>query len=251
MGRRAVWCFLLLSGCGGFDSPELDVEIRSQEIVGGTATTGDPAVVALYTKKPEDEKGALCTGTVIAPRVILTAAHCVHPDLVGTGTTTTVLMGADLNTPETRCPCIPAKETHYDPLFSRYQLMNGHDIAVVIMDQPLEVKPIPFMQKPIPEAAKGQPARIVGYGLDNGFQQTGAGIKRTATLNLNGFDDLFVKTGVWGKGICSGDSGGPVMIQVDGQETVVGVNSFGLIFCIAESSSTRVDHYADFIRPYL
>ncbi len=251
MGRRAVWCFLLLAGCGGFEAPELDREVTSQAIVGGTATTGDPAIVALYTKKPEDEKGALCTGTVIAPKVILTAAHCVHPDLVGEGTTTTLLMGPDLNKPETRCPCIPAKETHYDPLFSRYLLMNGHDIAVVIMDEPLDVQPIPFMQKAIPDAAAGGAARIVGYGLDNGFNQTGAVIKRTAELKLNSFDNLFVKTGVWGKGICSGDSGGPVLIKVDGKETVVGVNSFGLIFCISESSSTRVDTYLDFIRQYL
>ncbi len=245
----------MLVACGG-NGPEAEGTPTAQEqqgIIGGVVDTGDPAVVAVYAIKPGEESGALCTGTVISPTVVLTAAHCVHPDTVGTGNTFYVLTAPDLTDPMNPSPKLAVKETHYDPDFDVNQILNGHDIAVVILDAPTTIRPIPWNAAAMNNRLVGQNARLVGYGLSNSFAQTGAGVKRQVTVPLNTFDDLFVKTGKlfpW-KGICSGDSGGPVLMKINGVEKVVGVNSFGILYCLSESSSTRVDTYKAFVESFL
>ena len=47
-----------------------------QAIVNGSNNTGDPSVVAIEVQYGNTNMGALCTGEVIAPHVVLTAAHC-------------------------------------------------------------------------------------------------------------------------------------------------------------------------------
>lgn len=243
-------------GCGAEPgapaSPaEQAIAEAQQPIIGGTPTTGDPAVVALYGIKPGADKGALCTATIISPTVVLTAAHCVDPSIVGTDLVYNVLTGNDLTDKAHPSQKLAVKETHFDPLFDHNNILNGHDIAVAILETPTTIKPIAWNSEPLDLALKGQSARIVGYGLNDGFGQKGAGVKRVATVKLNDFDDLLVKTGDLLHTICSGDSGGPVLMKVGGVEKVVGVNSFGIVFCLFSGNSTRVDKYASFVKSFL
>ena len=39
--------------------------------------------------------------------------------------------------------------------------------------------------------------------------------------------------------------------KIGGVETVIGVNSFGILLCLFEASSTRVDTYKSFVEKYL
>lgn len=222
-----------------------------QPIIGGTPTTGDPAIVALYGIAPGADKGVLCTATIISPTVVLTAAHCVDPSLAGTGLVYSVLTGNDLTDKAHPSPKLAVKETHFDPQFDHNNILNGHDIAVAILETPTTIKPMAWNDAPLDATQKGKPARIVGYGLNDGLGQKGAGIKRMANVKLNDFDDLLVKTGDLLHTICSGDSGGPVLMKIGGVEKVVGVNSFGIIFCLFSGNSTRVDKYATFVKSYL
>jgi hypothetical protein len=50
-----------------------EVEASTRAVTAGTADDGDDAVVALLM-----DGFAYCTGTAIAPRVVVTAAHCIH-----------------------------------------------------------------------------------------------------------------------------------------------------------------------------
>ncbi|MCG8417314.1 MAG: trypsin-like serine protease [Proteobacteria bacterium] len=243
---------LLVSGLFlGCAVGEDNLNVTDEEIVGGTPTAGDPAVVAVYAREPGADRGSLCTGTVIAADVVLTAAHCVFPDLVGADAEFSVLLGHDITDPDTRGPEIPAAAVHYDEQFNPNNLTNGHDIAVVILSERVDIEPVPYRREALPSSFVGDPVRIIGYGLNNGFSQSGAGVKREADVNLNGFDSKLVRTGRFGRNICNGDSGGPVLMEIDGQETIIGVNSFGFIFCLFEASSTRVDTYSDFVDQFI
>lgn len=238
---------LVLCSCG--TAPQVD-EV-DQSIIGGVPTSGDPAVVAILGVKPGADAGSLCTGTVISPTVILTAAHCVHPQLVGQGATYTVYTGSDLTDPNDRCPCLEVASTHHHPLFNANNPVAGYDIGIVVLAQPIDVTPVPYRVNPLTSDMTGKPVRIIGYGLNKGVKREGAGVKRVATVNLRSYNAKFVRTGQWGKGICNGDSGGPVLLKINGKETVIGVNSFGNMFCFGQSSSGRVDIYSNFIQQYL
>lgn len=244
--------FLGLSACGTDGDPLLDNDVSSaEEIVGGTPTQGYPGVVALYGKKPGEEKGMLCTASVIAPRVLLTAAHCVSTQTAGEGLQYRALFGYDLTKAETAGPVVNVTAVYAHPKFNSNAITSGYDIGVAILESDAPVAPIAFNKAALTNALVGKPATLVGYGLSNGFQQTGAGVKRVLVAKLNKYDNLLVQTGSFNKGICNGDSGGPVLMTINNVQTVVGVNSFGMIYCIGTKNSTRVDKYIDFINQYL
>jgi len=224
-----------------------------QDIINGQPDNGDPAIVALFAKFQGEDQGALCTGTIISPTVVLTAAHCVDPAAMQGHTVESFTVITEPNLTDGVDPSarLAVAETHFHPEFDINAVQSGKDIAVAILAQPTTIKPIPFRHSAlINQHAK---IRMVGYGLDDGINQTGAGIKRQAKSSLNSFDDLFVKHGALfvGPRICNGDSGGPILAVSAGKERVIGVNSFGFIFCLGEASSTNVTSYGDFIAQFV
>lgn len=250
--KLPVWVLgsaLLATGCAVEAEPAEDLDATESSIINGVETTGYPNIVALYGKKPDADQGSLCTASVIAPTVLLTAAHCVAPSVVGEGLVFKALLSHNLVDSSNPSPKIDVAEVHWDQQFNAQQLMNGHDIAVAILAKPINVTPLKINRAPLSGISN---VRLVGYGLNDGFGQTGAGVKRTAEVAVSSIDDKFVVTGSWfGTTMCSGDSGGPVLAKINGEDVVIGVNSFGFIYCIGTGSSTRVDSYLSFIDQYL
>lgn len=90
---NVLWVFgaLLAAACsgapGGADEPGLQGD-RTQEIRGGTVVSGAYGIVDFFHKSNASltEAENKCTGTIIAPNAILTAAHCFHD--FGSATTT-------------------------------------------------------------------------------------------------------------------------------------------------------------------
>lgn len=248
----AVLAAMFGTACGGaVTQPEQQEELgaASQDIINGTDDQGDPAIVSIYAKVAGQEGGFLCTGTIISPTVVLTAAHCVDPKELGGEATFTVITDWNLRDGVEATSKLEVKSVEWDRQFNKDDLNGGHDIAVVKLAQPTSITPIPWNGKPLAKSLTGSNVRIVGYGLSNGLDQKGdsAGTKRQATVKLKSFDEKFVNLSK----ICSGDSGGPVLAKIDGKEQVIGVNSFGFIFCVGQSSSTRVDTYSAFVESQL
>jgi secreted trypsin-like serine protease len=239
-----------MMGCAAESSTDSDLDSTESAIINGVETTGFPSVVALYGKKPGADKGMLCTASVVSPTVLLTAAHCVDPAVAGEGNEYFMLTSHNLTDQANPSPRIKVSAVHWDRQFSAQNLQGGHDIGVAILSEPTTLPALKFNRN---TSLSGiSQARLVGYGLNNGQAQTGAGIKRTAEVPVGSIDAKFVVTGSWfGTTMCSGDSGGPVFANVNGQETIIGVNSFGFIQCMGTGSSTNVATYLDFVNQYV
>jgi S1-C subfamily serine protease len=163
----------------------------------------------------------LCTGVVIAPDLVLTAAHCV-------------LFNAKyrLVTFDARRP-ITAEIVKAVPHPQFAPRANAPDLAIAKPAVPPDRKllPVPFSERRVPPSV-GDRFIVAGFGV--GVQGDGrtAGKLRAATLavtdrpssqqlSLVDPEKLGERLGL---GVCSGDSGGPVLDERD--RTLFGVISW-------------------------
>jgi secreted trypsin-like serine protease len=204
------------------------------------ADPGDPSVVAIFAHPPGVNSGSICTGTVIGPFTVLTAAHCVSPEIVGAGQVFEVLTG-----PTLVLPGLPVSSTTFHPAWVSSNPFGGHDVGIVHLASPTTLPAIPIDSDPSIFALA---TRIVGYG-SNTHANTGVGTKRTATTVPVAASATIVQIGNTSTQTCHGDSGGPAFQVLNGVETIIGITSFGSDasagnVCLGGGFSSRVD--ADF-----
>jgi secreted trypsin-like serine protease len=229
---------------------------RPAAIVGGTTDDGDPAVVALIRQGRTGEE--ICTGEIISPTTVLTAAHCVAPD-PQTGAsawdTFSVVLGTDTRQSSQR---VPVSSVHYDPQWmgtpdpAQSPEGAGHDVGVALLAQPIpNITPLPVSTAPMTQAQVGQPVRLVGYGITDGTFQMGDGVKRQVTTSLVQILTGVLYIGRAGQQGCQGDSGGPALMRNGAQEVIVGLTSSGDNACTRGGYYTRLDTVTSFLTPYL
>lgn len=243
---------LQLGACGL--APEEDpVELgeTNAAIVGGSPTDNYPAVPLLYSEIQGQDGAQLCSGTLISPRVILTAAHCVE-FREGAPSQYVAYFGSDVTVESdpARRAAIDIIDFVFDPAWDIDELDAGHDIGLVLLDRPAPVAPMPFNRAPL-ESLIGQEVHLVGWGRTTGDGED-FGIKREVTSTLQGSTPLLMQYGSASANTCQGDSGGPNFMTIGGVEVVAGVTSFGNTGCDQYGFGSRVDAYAaSFIDPYV
>ena len=232
---------------------------RATPIVGGTTDMADPAVALVLLQDAAGNGVGLCTGTLISPKVVLTAAHCADAD--SGAMRHQVYFGYDpfSGSDPTYLGLFDVVDKTVHPSWNPADIGAGFDVALLLLDAVGPTPPRPIRRESISSLAPAA-LRLVGYGDTSGGADD-AGIKRQTMTTLRYVDPgiLYYCDTVSGgfcsttsHNTCQGDSGGPTFMTIGGVEVVVGITSFGDPDCTQYGASTRVDIFAEsFIDPWI
>jgi secreted trypsin-like serine protease len=241
----ALLAIAFASGCGAAPDSEPTSQ-AGEEIVGGTVDTGHPAVADLYFSIISNSTAGLgiatCTGTLISPRVILSAGHCARPkDFSILGVKAYFGTQAASANDFTRPVIVWQAHPSYDQ-----SVTSPYDIAVFVLASAVTgIAPLRINRGAI---QTGQAVTLVGFGKASGSEAFALFPKRSVTTTIGQFDDVQFLYGHAGTTTCQGDSGGPELITVNGVQQIAGVTSAGPTPCESGSAlAVRTDAHAAFI----
>ncbi|MCB9557424.1 MAG: trypsin-like serine protease [Deltaproteobacteria bacterium] len=211
---------LLLGGSGCDATPGAELAQLTASINGGQLEAGFPAIGAVIA----DGRRA-CSGTLIGPRSVLTAAHCIED-------TSNVVFYPRAVSSEMRV----ASRVQIHPDYDEHQV----DLAVLTLASAVEgIEPLPVAVG-VPHVGDS----VVMVGLGKVSETEGHfGTKRTRVATIGALPPGSLAL----VGLCDGDSGGPTLAARDDTLVVVGVHRAKQRECAGRGYDVRVDMYRSFI----
>lgn len=246
---------LLLVAC----APQVETTIK--EVSGGQVSENPEnfGVVALVYQYSMSVR---CTGVVIGPKTILTAAHCVSSDDLGSfevfepwklkvvEKTNYIPEYEEKNVREIKSIIMHEGFPVYWPYSDFDDLGVGvmNDIALINTKERLSTRPMDMLYTRGPPLKSGVTLLVMGYGYilttHTVRQRFTAGLTSLSYVRDNEFWTFADPASP-----CGGDGGGPIFIEVDGEWLVAGITSRSgySLLCTEGAIYTMVPSYTDWI----
>jgi len=250
MKKLSVWLALLLVLAVGV--------IPAAAITWGEPDTEHTNVGAMVVDWPGYGPWQVCSGTLIHPRVFLTAGHCTE-GWEGTGVETFWVNLDEYALNDKTLLDVEQVITHPDYYWG--PTSDPHDVGVLILEKPVKkrIKPatLPeegFLDQLLAEGKLRQGKEeanftVVGYGGSLSWpppEITYDDYRQFAESEYQALLEAWLRLSqnqaTGDGGTCYGDSGGPAFwMEPDGTEVLVGITSWGDANCVATGFNYRVD----------
>ena len=195
-------------------------------IVGNAALVAGPTARSVVTII--GSRGNFCSGALIAPKIVLTAAHCVQPYA-----DYKIVQYDD----DRRPSLINIRRVQIHPQFTMTAIAQSRataDVALLELSEAIDIPASMMIGTPTEPMVPGRPYGVLGVGVTQRGDGKSAGFVRAARLvstNKPGrlqirLVDPATSNARDGLGACTGDSGGPVTEDQNGRMVIVGVVSW-------------------------
>ncbi|HEY2632518.1 MAG TPA: trypsin-like serine protease [Solirubrobacteraceae bacterium] len=241
-----------------------------QAVIGGAPAQDGTFLSLAYILYFHGKVGEACTGTVVAPSLVLTAGHCaveMNTGVVNRPEGFRVVTGSvDWATGERQI----SQVLGVIPFPGLVRHLDVGDAALLVLSQPVSAPPVtlaPPSQTGLAEA--GTTATVAGWGRTSFEQATLTEQLNTATTVVQGArwcarnaPPFFAKGELctitppkYLTGACNGDSGGPLLVPgpVEGETVEVGVSVhvYGKCSTHRPTVYTRVDFISAWVRGWV
>jgi V8-like Glu-specific endopeptidase len=195
----------------------------------------------------------VCSGTLVAPQVFLTASHCTDYLLNDLHTTD---VWVTFNTNSAGGPYIHGSMVQ-NPQYNPKPAQNGNDIAVILLDSapagitPATLPPVGLFDQMKADKTLTQSSAFTAVGYGDGNELVGGGkptfyfdgYRWNSTSFFNSLQNSWLRltqnASVGAGGTCFGDSGGPNFIGTT--DTIAAITISGDSACVSTNVDLRLD----------
>ncbi|GMR49057.1 hypothetical protein PMAYCL1PPCAC_19252, partial [Pristionchus mayeri] len=219
------------------------LQLRAKRVVNGSPQpwVASAAVVSVESSFSGERPVTLCGGTIIAPRVILTAAHCVYHETFHEIARSVRIRVAFNRTSPRAGKSFLSNDILLHPQYIQERFPAAFDLALIILSPEDKLPLCEFMTSPqlarlpspdliISNLNKGDSCFIVGWGKMEDERYSGtpqhANIVNVSEMTAYQFRATIIEgKGEGAQRACFGDSGGPLICEIDHIPYLIGVNS--------------------------